>query len=152
MCRIKAFCWLALIWKSLSYFSVNCESWCSWVLGLGVETCGFPELASGREWSSDMPRKLVLFSICDCRCFWPLIQDSLWVTLLSEQSCVGEHLNNCLGVYNWRVFWEGHVTPGAYCVTARIQGFGDLMAGGAVTNGAENNGTTWIWILPEAWV
>lgn len=36
------------------------------------------------------------------------------------------------------------MTPGAYCVTARIQGFGDLMAGGAVTNGAENNGTTWI--------
>lgn len=105
-----------------------------------------------RRKSGDMPRKPVLFSICDCRCFWPLIQDSLWVTLLSEQSCVGEHLNNCLGVYNRRVFWEGHVTPGAYWVTARNLGFGDLVASGAVTDGAENNGATWIWILPEAWI
>lgn len=56
--RIKTYCGLTLIWKSLSYF---CASWksCALVpLVLVFKSFGFPEIGSGRECRSENAREI----------------------------------------------------------------------------------------------
>lgn len=109
---------------------------CAWLLGLGVKACGFPALACGREWSCEMPRELMLFLICDWRCFWTLIWGSSWLTSLSWQSRVRGHLNNRLGSIIGEYFGQAMWCPAASCVAVRIQGFGSLSASGSFMYGA----------------
>jgi hypothetical protein len=92
----------------------------------------------GREWSGEMPRELMLFSTCDWRCLWPLIWGSSWLTSLSRQSRVGEHLNNCLGSVIGKYFGQAMWCPPASCVVVRIQGFGSLSTS-VFTDGTQSN-------------